>query len=306
MYSPPLVRSGVRTPMPRFGLDLLLIARPWFWPVSLLPYYVGVVLATHRLLPAAADVLRPTVGAAVAGPLVWLAVLAINDAYDRSGDLLNPRKAGTPVTSGRVPAATAARVAVTAGALALVVATVVGTAFTAGTLLVLALGWAYSVPPVRLKERPGADVAVNALAIGAIGPAAGWCAVHGIAGFPWALALQGTLVGVALYLPTTVVDLDADRARGYRTIAVRLGASSTYRLGLAAWVAAAGLSVLLAWYGVLIPRRMLGLQAGLIPLLVYAYHRLLSRRPSFARIAVVSFLFLLPSGGFLLTYTGVL
>jgi hypothetical protein len=41
-----------RDSSPRFIRDVCAIARPWFWPVSLLPYYVGLVLATHELVPA--------------------------------------------------------------------------------------------------------------------------------------------------------------------------------------------------------------------------------------------------------------
>ena len=51
--------------------------------------------------------------------------------------------------------------------------------------------------------------------------------------------LQGTLATFGLYLPTTLADLEADRAAGYHTIAVRFGARTTYRIGYGAWIAAA-------------------------------------------------------------------
>lgn len=286
--------------------DVWALGRPWFWPVSLLPYYVGVLLATHRLLPPLADLPRLVIGGLVAGPLVWLAVLAINDVHDLPGDDGNPRKANAPLTSRRMSVATARRVAGAAGLLALVVAVPVGWAFLTGTLVALALGWAYSAPPVRLKERPGLDVAVNALAVGALGPYGGWAAVHGVAGFPWVMAVQGTLVGVALYVPTTLADHAADAGSGYRTVAVRLGPRRAYRLGLAAWVAAAGWSAVLAATGTVIPRRMLWFELVMVPVLVVAYHLLLRRHASFGRIVVVSVLFLAPSAVFALTYTGAL
>jgi chlorophyll synthase len=287
----------------RFAVDVVALARPWFWPVSLLPYYVGLLLATHRLLPDPTDP-RLFIGAFVAGPLVWLAVLAVNDAFDLPGDLLNPRKAATPLTSGRMTPTTAYRIAIATAGAALIGAALVGAAFTAGTVLALALGWAYSVPPVRLKERPGVDVAANAIAVGAMGPFAGWTAVHSPHGFPWLMALQGVLVGVALYLPTTLVDYPADLAGGYRTVAVRLGPRRTYLLGLAAWVAAAALSAGLALADEVIPRSMLPLELVMVPTLLIGYHWLLNREQSFVRIAAVSFLFLLPSAAFALSYTG--
>ncbi|HEU4948245.1 MAG TPA: UbiA family prenyltransferase [Kribbella sp.] len=290
--------------------DVLALGRPAFWAVSLLPYYVGILLATRRLVPPITGEL--VAGAVVIGPLLWLAVLAINDAYDLPGDLLNPRKSRSPLLDGRITPAAARRIAATAGLVALAIGLYVGLVFALGMLLALALGWAYSVPPARLKTRAGFDVTVNALALGAFGPLAGWTAALGdrgsdvLDGFPWVMALQGTLVGVALYLPTTLADLESDRAAGYRTAAVRLGATATYRLGFAAWIAAAGLSVVLAAAELVIPRRMLVLEVVMVPVLVAAYRRFIRPGPSFRGVVVLASLFLCPCGAFALTYTGVL
>lgn len=286
--------------------DVLALARPRFWPVSLLPYYTGFLLATHRLVPTAAQLPRVLVGGLVAGPLVWLAVLAINDAHDLPGDLANPRKVGTPLTSGRLSPEAVRRIAFWSAAVAVVVAGTVGRYFAAGTAVALLLGWAYSAPPVRLKARPGADVAVNALAVGALGPMSGWAALGSPAGFPWVMCVQGTLVGVALYVPTTLADYRADLASGFDTIAVRLGVRRAYAVGYAAWIGAAACCLVLAATGTMIPRHMLAYEAVLVPGLIVAYRRLLRRTQTFARITAVAFLFLLPSGLFALTYTGVL
>jgi 4-hydroxybenzoate polyprenyltransferase len=305
----PVAEAGAapgRSRTGQFLLDLCAIARPWFWPVSLLPYYVGVLLATHRLFPPAGQLPRLLAGALVVEPLVWLAVLAINDAHDLPGDLRNPRKANTPLTSGRLSPSTVRGIAYCAACAALAASLSVGVAFAAGALLALALGWLYSMPPVRLKARPGADVAANGLALGALGPLAGWTAAHPLSGFPWAISLQGVLVGAALYVPTTLADYPADLATGYRTIAVRLGPRRAYRLGFAAWTAAAVLSVVLAATGTVIPRRMLPFEAVTVPGLVLGYHLLLRRHQSVPRIAVVSVLFLVPSAIFALTYTHIL
>jgi len=286
--------------------DVCALARPRFWPVSLLPYYTGFLLATHRLVPTVDQLPRILVGGLVAGPLVWLAVLAINDAYDLPGDLHNPRKAGTPLTTGRLTPETVRRIAFGSAALAVAAAALVGPYFAAGTLLALSLGWGYSAPPVRLKTRPGADVAANALAIGALGPMSGWAALGSPAGFPWVMCLQGTLVGVALYVPSTLADYRADLASGFDTIAVRLGVRRAYAVGYVAWIGAAACSVGLAATGTMIPRPMLPFEAVMVPALVVAYHGLLGRAQTFARITAVAVLFLVPSGVFALAYTGVL
>jgi len=274
--------------------------------VSLLPFYIGVVLAHQQLWPAADQLPRLLIAALVVEPLVWLAVLAINDVHDLPGDLRNPRKANSPLTSGRLSQSTVRGIAYGAAFVALAASLAVGGVFAAGALLALALGWLYSAPPVRLKARPGADVAANALALGALGPLAGWTALHPLSGFPWAIAVQGVLVGAALYLPTTLADYHCDLVIGYRTIAVRLGPAPTYRLGLAAWTAAGLLSVTLAATDTVIPRHMLPFEAATVPGLILAYHLLLRRHQSTLRIAAVSILFLIPSVIFALTYTHVI
>lgn len=299
-------RGRARTPSAPRLRGVVAIGRPLLWPVSLLPFYCGVVLATHRLIPTVADLPDAVVGAVVAGPLVWVAVLALNDVHDLPGDLRNPRKCTAPLVTGRLTPADARAVTAIAAVLAVLTALVVGTTFAAGTVLMLGLGWAYSAPPLRWKTRPGIDVAVNAAAVGMLGPLAGWTAVHGIIGFPWLMAAQGALVGVALYVPTTLADLGADVRSGYRTVAVALGARRAYLLGFACWVAAAVASVWLAYDGAVIPRRMLAFEVVLVPVLVPAYHLLLAKRQTFARIVAVASLFLAPSGLFVLTYVGLI
>jgi chlorophyll synthase len=295
--------------------DVVALARPQFWPVSLVPYGVGLVLATGRLVPSAGDLPQVLAGALVIGPLVWLSVLAVNDAYDVRGDLLNPRKASAPLVTGRISPAAALWIAVAAGMVAFALSLTAGWWFAAGTLVALLLGAAYSAPPLRLKSRPGGDVLLNAVAIGVAGPMAGWAVIRPIGDFPWPMAVLGTLVGAALYLPTTLADLDADSAAngvtrgwtgGYRTIAVRLGRQATYRLGLACWVASAGLSVLLAATNTVIPRRMLLLEIVMVPLLVASYRKHIGPSPSFHGVVIVASWFLLPAAGFVLTYTGIL
>ncbi|TDW61126.1 UbiA prenyltransferase family protein [Kribbella pratensis] len=287
--------------------DIIAVGRPAFWVVSIVPYYTGILLATHRLIPPVAEWPRLIVGAVVMGPLVWLAVLAVNDAYDLPSDRLNPRKAKSPLLDGRITLRAAKRLAFAAAVAAVGLSLHVGVVFALGVLLAVLLGYAYSVPPVRLKTRAGFDVAVNALALGAFGPLAGWAAINpDLSSFPWLMGLQGTLAAIGLYLPTTLADLEADRAAGYHTIAVRFGARTTYRIGYAAWIAAAALSVVLAATGTIIPRSMLPLELVMVPVLVAAYRKLIGPGQSFKGIIVLASLFLFPCGTFALTYTGVL
>ncbi len=270
---------------------LAAVSRPWFWPVSWVPAYLGLVLGSGRLTPA--DPVRAALTLLVLGPLIWGAVLAHNDLHDLPTDRLNPRKR----QAGRVRPEALRIYAATAGLAALGTAALIGPLFVLGVAAVLALGWAYSAPPLRLKARPGLDVLVNALVVGVVAPLGGWSVARDPWDFPWQMGLLGLLFAAAFYIPTTVVDRPADLRAGYSTIAVRYGADGAYRLGLSLWAFALGVSLACASADVLIPASTLPFQLGLAPVLLGAY-TVLSRRPSIPRLAVLALVFALPSIGF--------
>jgi 4-hydroxybenzoate polyprenyltransferase len=282
---------------------LVAVSRPWFWPVSWVPAFLGTVLAGHAWLPARADAPRAAVALLVLGPLIWGAVLAQNDLHDLRSDRDNPRKATAPLVTGAV---TAERLRMWYWGIALAAvgaALFVGPLFVLGVAAVLALGWAYSVPPLRLKTRPGWDVAVNALVVGVVSPAAGWSITRPPWEFPWQFGLIGLLFAAALYVPTTVTDLAADAGAGDTTFAVRFGPRFAHRLGIALWGAALAFSVLCAWSGALVPRSTLVPQLVMAPVLLAAY-AVLTRRPTIVRLALLSVLFGVPTMGFALAYIG--
>jgi chlorophyll synthase len=274
------------------------LARPWFWPLGWGGAYLGSVLATGSWLPPAAAAPASVAALLVLGPLVWTAVLAVNDRHDLPSDRRNPRKATAPLVTGALTPADLTRWYAGSAAAALAVAAVAGAVFVAGTALVLLLGHLYSAPPVRLKARPGADVAVNALVVGVLGPVAGWSLHRPVGEYPVVLAVLGLLLAAALYLPTTVLDADADRAAGDATSAVRWPASACYRAGLALWTAATVLWTFCLHAGVLVDRGSWTLQTVTAPVLVGAY-AVCARRPTIARMAVVAAIFGLPAADFL-------
>jgi 4-hydroxybenzoate polyprenyltransferase len=282
---------------------LVAVSRPWFWPVSWVPAYLGTVLAGHAWLPDRADAGRAIVALLVLGPLVWGAVLAQNDLHDLRSDRANPRKATAPLVTGAVSAGRLRRWYWGMAAASVGAAFFVGPLFVPGVAGVLLLGWAYSVPPLRLKTRPGWDVAVNALVVGLVSPAAGWAITRGPWEFPWQIGLIGVLFAAALYVPTTVTDLAADTDAGDTTFAVRFGARFAYRLGLVLWGSALVLSLVLAALDSMVPRSTLAPQLVMAPVLFGAYAAL-TRRPTIPRLAVVSVLFGIPTAGFAAAYIG--
>ena len=282
---------------------LVLVSRPWFWPVSWVPAYLGTVLAGHAWLPAPEDAGRAMVALLVLGPLIWGAVLAQNDLHDLRSDRANPRKATAPLVTGAVSARRLQRWYYGIAAAAVGCALYVGPLFVAGVAGVLVLGWAYSVPPLRLKTRPGWDVAVNALVVGVVSPGAGWAITRAPWEFPWQFAVIGVLFAAALYVPTTVTDLAADTGAGDTTFAVRFGARFAYRIGVVLWGSALVFSLVCAGLDVVVPRSTLGAQLVLAPVLLVAY-AMLTRRPTITKLALISVLFGVPTAGFALAYVG--
>lgn len=301
---------------------------------SVFPFYVGFVLAAKRLVPAPgrladlasavlamdpalalpalqdwwAQAWRLLLGAVVLGPLLWTATLLINDVHDLAGDRLNPRKARSPLVRGEVSRRAAHVAAYAVGAAALLAAVAVGWSFAACVLANLVLAWAYSAPPVRLKTRPGADVLVNALGIGAVSALAGWTISGSLADAPWAFLPQGLLVAAAVYVPSTLVDVEADRAAGYLTLATHLGPRKAYLVGWWCWVACNAGAVTLAALGLVLPRAMLPVLAIFVPLLLYEYHVFVgkARDPQalVQGILLCSLTFLAVNLVFALIYTG--
>ena len=88
-------------------------------------------------------------GVALTGPLVCGASQIVNDWYDRDVDALNePHR---PIPSGRVPGKTALWFAIIWTLVAQSWALLLGPWVAMATGLGLALAWAYSAPPLRLK-----------------------------------------------------------------------------------------------------------------------------------------------------------
>jgi chlorophyll synthase len=89
-------------------------------------------------------------GVVLAGPLVCATSQAVNDWFDRHVDAINePHR---PIPSGRMPGRWGLYVAIAWTVLSLAAAWAIGPWVFAAALFGLALAWAYSAPPLRLKR----------------------------------------------------------------------------------------------------------------------------------------------------------
>ena len=108
--------------------------------------------------------------------------------------------------------------------------------------IVLALALAYSHPAIRLKARPWASLVTIAVGQGVLPCLAGIFATPApvVDAVIWPLgAASAAFVAIAFYPLTQLYQVEEDRARGDRTIAVALGVSGSFALSTLLLVVAA-------------------------------------------------------------------
>jgi chlorophyll/bacteriochlorophyll a synthase len=162
-------------------------------------------------------------GILLAGPLVCGASQVVNDWFDRHVDAINePRR---PIPSGRAPGRFALYLALFWTALSLLVAALLGrTVFMAG-LIGMALAWAYSAPPFRLKLNGWWGGAACGLCYEGLAWITGTAVMTGGALPPTALLLA-LLYSFGAHGIMTLNDfksIEGDRQTGVGTLPVRLG-----------------------------------------------------------------------------------
>jgi chlorophyll synthase len=123
------------------------LLKPITWFPPMWAFGCGVVASG---LPGAGHWPMIAIGVALAGPLVCGTSQAVNDWFDRHVDAINePQR---PIPSGRIPGYWGLYIAVVWTALSLLVAATLGPWGFAAAMVGLALAWAYSAPPTRLKS----------------------------------------------------------------------------------------------------------------------------------------------------------
>jgi homogentisate phytyltransferase/homogentisate geranylgeranyltransferase len=186
----------------------------------------------------------------VAGAGVNVAIVGVNQLTDVEIDRVN--KPHLPLAAGELSREGAWRIVTVAALLPVVLALTQGALETAAVVGALAVGAAYSLPPVRLKRFPFVAslcisgvraVAVNLGMYGHFSLAFGGSLV--IPDAVWALTLFVLPFSFAIAVLKDVPDREGDRRFRIATFTVRLGPRRAFSLGLAALVGAyAGMAVL--------------------------------------------------------------
>ena len=268
-----VVDARTRNAWRRWGYRLLpgelfsyvLHMRPAEWPIMAGHTLVGYVLAVGFSGVARGAWLWQTLG----GLAIWViflngGTLAINSVFDKDEGDIGYLYAPPPLPRHLL----AFSVALLAGGQLLAFA--LPPAFQVAYAVCFLLSILYSVPPFRFKAVAGVDWVINMWGFGTLTPFAAWAATGRPLDAGHALVLLGFCpLFAGLYPLTQLYQMEEDRRRGDRTLALLLGlraslgvaiGCATLAIGLFGW-AAAVLRVrawllgvpLAAWLAVLVP-----------------------------------------------------
>jgi chlorophyll synthase len=169
-------------------------------------------------------------GVLLTGPLVCGTSQAVNDWYDRDVDAIN--EPGRPIPSGRIPDKWGLYIAVIWTVVSLVVATALGPWGFGAALFGMALAWAYSAPPLRLKRNGWwGNTAVAACYEGL--PWFTGAAVMAAERPDWRVIILALLYSAGAHGIMTLNDfksVEGDRRMGIGSLPVRLGVEHAAQL----------------------------------------------------------------------------
>nr|WP_067355171.1 prenyltransferase [Microbacterium hydrocarbonoxydans] len=225
----------------------MLSSRPVSWINTAFPFGAAYLLSTRELDATA-----------VVGVLYFLvpynlAMYGINDVFDYSSDLANPRKGGI---EGALLPPRLHRITIGAAALTNLpfLVWMVATGNTASTIaLAVSIGAviAYSAPGLRFKERPFLDSATSSIHF--VSPAVVGLTLAGSEPAPAVVIvlIAFFLWGAAAHAFGAVQDVGPDRSAGIASIATVIGARATVRLALGLWTVAGLAMLATGWPGML-------------------------------------------------------
>jgi chlorophyll synthase len=230
MANPASVTVPGTVPAPAAVVELL---KPITWFAPMWAFACGAVSSGAPILENWYLLLA---GIALSGPLVCGTSQAANDWYDRHVDAIN--EPNRPIPSGRIPGRWGLYIAIAWTLVSLAVAALVGVWVFAATVFGLAMAWAYSAPPFRLKLN------------GWLGNSAVGLCYEGLPWFTGAAVLAGTLPNNTVLVMALLYSIGAhgimtlndfksvegDSRLGVRSLPVQLGVARAARL--ACWVMA--------------------------------------------------------------------
>lgn len=261
----------------RFNLfDTIFILRPLILIVVWNFFLIGNYLATRS------RVLNKDV---ILGLLIYTALMGgvyiLNQITDIETDRLNKKL--FLLSEGYIPLRFAIMEMVIIWFFALTIGARFGWIFMIFILLSLLLGVFYSLPPVKLKGRPILDTLSNAIGYGMLNFAVGWLSQRP---FEWSMFIKFLpyfLSISAVFINTTIVDMEGDKKSGEITTAVFLGEKPAYLLSSVLMAVAVIVSLLMHDIICFIP------SAIVLPLFLYLLLDYKKENPASRKLTILSF-----------------
>ncbi|MEM8660796.1 MAG: chlorophyll synthase ChlG [Pseudomonadota bacterium] len=224
---------------------LLQLLKPITWFPPMWAFACGAVSSGVSLVERPGLVIA---GIVLAGPLLCGASQVVNDWFDRHVDAIN--EPARPIPSGRVPGQWGLYFAVAWSLLALAVSSALGPVVFWAAFIGLVLAWAYSAPPLRLKQNGWWGNLACGVSYEGLAWVTGAAVMLGGA-FPaseiiW-LALLYSLGAHGIMTLNDFKAIAGDRALGIRTIPVQLGAQRAALLACAVMAMPQCVVVALLW-----------------------------------------------------------
>ncbi len=221
-----------RSALPRPSAVLELF-KPITWFAPMWAFGCGVVSSGQ---PVGERWLAVALGVLLAGPLVCATSQAVNDWYDRHVDAINePHR---PIPSGRIPGRWGLWIAIFWTLVSLGVASLLGPWVLGAAVVGLALAWAYSAPPLRLKNNGWWGNSAVAFSYEGLPWFTGAAIMTAVAP-DWRITLFATIYAAGAHGIMTLNDFKAvegDGRMGVASLPVQLGEAPAARL--ACWVMA--------------------------------------------------------------------
>lgn len=239
-----VARLSPSRPSPLVVLELL---KPITWFPPIWAFGCGAISAGQNFGER-----WPTIvaGMVLAGPLVCATSQAVNDWFDRYVDAIN--EPNRPIPSGRIPGRWGLYIAILWTGLSLLLASTLGFVAFCATIVGLALAWAYSAPPIRLKQNGWWGNG----AVGLCYEGLPWFTAAAIMvdGVPhWPIVVIALLYSIGAHGIMTLNDfksIEGDRRTGIGSLPVQLGAARAAFLACItmAGAQAAVIAMLLIWH----------------------------------------------------------
>jgi chlorophyll synthase len=170
-------------------------------------------------------------GILLVGPFVCAMSQAVNDWFDRHVDAIN--EPNRPIPSGRVPGHWGLYIAIVWTALSLLVANALGSSALSACSVGVFLAWAYSAPPLRLKQNGWWGNAACGICYEGLAWITGAAVMSGGALPDWRILVLAALYSAGAHGIMTLNDfksVDGDRRMGIGSLPVRLGVETAGRV----------------------------------------------------------------------------